>query len=57
MEANERAFVDTNYFVALFNPLDALHQAALKTGKQMDKAGVQLVISNFIFLEAVTVLA
>lgn len=57
MEANERMFVDTNYFVALFNPFDALHRAALKTGRQIDAAGARLVISNFIFLEVVTVLA
>lgn len=57
MEGNERVFVDANYFVALFNASDALHTEALRIGKKIDAKGVQLVISNFVFLETVTVLA
>ena len=57
MERSERVFVDTNYFVALFNPSDALHARAIKIGKEIDAARTRLVISNFIFLETVTVLA
>ena len=57
MERNERVFVDTNYFVALFNSSDALHREALRVAKEIDAAGARLVISNFIFLETMTVLA
>ena len=57
MERSERVFVDTNYFVALFNPSDTLHARAIRIGKEIDAAGVRLVMSNFIFLETVTILA
>lgn len=57
MEENERVFADANYFVALFNASDGLHADALKIGAKIDAAGTRLVTSNFIFLEAVTVLA
>lgn len=57
MEKNERIFVDSNYFIALFNPTDTLHDHAKKIAAHLDSAKCILVISNFIFLEIVTVLS
>lgn len=57
MAANERVFVDSNFFIAFFNTADALHQQALTAGKALTAAGNYLIISNFVFLETVTVLS
>lgn len=57
MEKNERIFVDTNFFVALFHPADALHEDARRIAAACSVASTLLVISNFIFLETVTVLS
>lgn len=57
MERNSRIFVDSNYFVALFNPSDALHRHALDLAERIDSQDIPLVISNFVFLEVVTVLS
>lgn len=57
MEQNSRIFVDSNYFVALFNPSDALHKSALNIALGIDSQDTSLVISNLIFLEVVTVLS
>lgn len=57
MAGNKRLFVDSNYFVALFNPSDTLYQKALKIAKKIDKKDIFLVISNFIFLEIITILS
>lgn len=57
MEESKRIFVDSNYFIAFFNPSDALHARAIKIGKELYAQDAALVISNFIFLEVVTVLA
>lgn len=50
-------FVDSNYFIAFFNPADALHSRALVSAKKLYAEDVNFVISNFIFLEVVTVLS
>lgn len=57
MEENNRIFVDSNYFVALFTPTDSLHQKSLKIAKQLGSQGFSFVISNFVFLEVVTVIS
>jgi len=57
MVENNRIFVDSNFFVALFNPTDALYSTALKTAKEIDERNTFLVISNLVFLEIVTVLS
>lgn len=57
MEQNSRIFVDSNYFVALFNPSDALHKHALDLARRIDSQDISLVISNLVFLEVVTVLS
>lgn len=57
MPNNNLIFADSNYFVALFNPADTLNKKAANIAQELDRRGVQLAISNFIFLETVTVLA
>ncbi|MBI4120602.1 MAG: PIN domain-containing protein [Parcubacteria group bacterium] len=57
MAEDNRVFVDSNYFVALFNPSDALHKRALDLARNIDSQNTFLVISNFVFLEIVTVLS
>ena len=57
MERDERIFADTNFFVALFHPADALHEDARRVAIACSAASTQFVISNFIFLETVTVLS
>ncbi len=56
--APDRLFVDSNFFVALFNPHDSLHAEATRLARALDAADqCVLTISNYIFLEVVTVLA
>jgi len=57
MEGNSRVFVDSNYFIAFFNPADALHRRAIVAAKKLYAEDAVFVISNFIFLEVVTVLS
>jgi predicted nucleic acid-binding protein len=54
---NNKVFVDSNYFVALFNPNDALYQRASIVAKKIDAKRQRLVLSNYIFLEVTTVLS
>jgi uncharacterized protein len=53
----ERIFVDSNFFVALFNANDSLYKQSFAIAKNLDKSNKELVISNFVFLEIVTVLS
>lgn len=57
MEPCERLFVDSNYFIAYFSISDAQHNRALTTGKKIQTDRIRFVISNYIFLEVVTVLS
>jgi len=57
MEGSSRVFVDSNYFIAFFNPADALNSRAVAVAKKMYAEDAVFVISNFIFLEVVTVLS
>lgn len=57
MERFEKVFVDANYFIALFNETDSLHQKAKEIGAMLDRNKQSLIISNFIFLEIVTVVS
>lgn len=57
MVASSRIFVDSNVFIALYNPTDSLHAEALNLGVIFDQQQLSLVISDYIFLEVVTVLA
>jgi len=57
MEESKKVFVDSNYFIAYFHIHDALHSQALSIGQFLDTNTTTLVISNYIFLEIVTVLS
>jgi len=57
MEKNEEIFVDSNFFISLFNDLDSLHNKAKIIVERFVKSKPKIVISNFIFLETVTVLS
>lgn len=52
-----RIFVDSNYLCTLHNPEDSQHQKAKKIASFLKKKNPELFISNFIFLEAVTVIS
>lgn len=57
MEENKRIFVDTNYWVALFNPKDALHSRAITVSSRLTEEKTRLCVSSFIFLEVATILS
>ena len=54
---NNSIFVDTNYFVALFNPSDSLHHEALEMTAGLYSHNFVLVTSSLIFTEIVTILS
>lgn len=54
---NDYCFADTNYFVALFNPIDTSHAAALVIAEDLSDRNTHLVISSYIFTEVVTILS
>lgn len=54
---NGKIFVDSNYFVALFNPNDTLRKQASVIAKRIDTEQRRLVLSNYILLEVTTVLS
>lgn len=56
MESN-KIFCDTNFFVALYNAADTLNPKAIEISKSLTKNNFELYISNYIFLEVVTVLS
>ena len=59
MEGQRRSkiFVDSNYFIALFNSQDSLCKQAEAMSQKLYTEDSSLVISNLIFLEVVTVLS
>lgn len=57
MAENKDIFVDSNYFIAFFNSSDTLHARAIMIAKELYAQNTALIISNFIFLEVVTVLS
>ncbi len=48
-----KLFIDSNYFISLYNPSDSQNQKAEKLSHNLEN--FDLYISNFIFLETVTV--
>ncbi len=50
-------FVDSNFFCAFYNPKDSQHLKALSLAKKLSLSKVQLWISNYIFLEVVTIIS
>lgn len=57
MDRSNLLFCDSNFFVALFHADDTLHAQALTCADDLHTREATLVISNFIFLEIVTVLS
>lgn len=53
----EDVFVDSNFFIALYNGEDALHDAAKEVSRRVAEEAPRLVTSDLIFLETVTVLS
>lgn len=56
-EKNELTFVDSNYFVGLFNAEDPLFETANRISKELAHKNTPLFISNFIFLEITTIVS
>lgn len=54
---SDKIFIDSNYFISLFNAEDSLHLQAKSISKQLQQDEIELVCSNYIFLETVTVLS
>ncbi|TSC97166.1 MAG: Uncharacterized protein Greene071421_552 [Parcubacteria group bacterium Greene0714_21] len=54
-ERNNQLFVDSNYFIALFNERDTLAQKARSISEELDIRPTTLVISSLVFLEIVTI--
>lgn len=52
-----KIFVDSNYFIALFNPQDSLFKQATLANSKLEKDNPQIYISTYIFSEIVTVLS
>ena len=50
-------FVDSNYFIALFNASDTLHPETVSIAENMVAQNVRLCISNYIVIEVLTVLS
>lgn len=44
-----KVFVDTNYFVSVFNPADQWHQKAIESDEKL--GSVQLVTTDFVLVE------
>jgi predicted nucleic acid-binding protein len=57
MTDNNAVFVDSNYFIALFNISDTLHAEALALAESMVNKNIVLYVSNYIMLEVLTVLS
>lgn len=53
----DKIFIDSNFFIALANPKDSLHQKAVSVSDILQKNSSPLCISNYIFLETVTVIS
>ena len=54
---SNKVFVDSNYFIALQNKNDSLHAKAISDAKKIHSEGKIVVISNFVFLEVITVVS
>jgi predicted nucleic acid-binding protein len=56
-ERNEPIFVDSNYFIGLFNPQDPLSNNANRISRELEQKHAPIFISNFIFLEITTIIS
>lgn len=52
-----KVFVDSNVFIGVLNKDDALHEKALAVWESLRNSGHQLVVSNFIISEVITVVS
>jgi predicted nucleic acid-binding protein len=58
MEArNEKVFVDSNYFIALFDETNTQFLKADRISKELKEREHSLCISNLVFLEVVTIVS
>lgn len=49
--------IDSNFFIALFNPDDSLHEKAQMIAQKIVHSNQSYALTNYIFLEIVTVLS
>ena len=54
---SQRVFIDSNYFIALANPKDSLHSEAMRIAPFLEGGDIEIVLSDYIFLEVVTVIS
>jgi predicted nucleic acid-binding protein len=52
-----KVFIDSNYFIALYNPQDKLHEQATTLAIELTKQNPQVYISTFTFIEITTVIS
>lgn len=50
-------FADSNYFIGLYNSSDSLYQKASQIANKLETEDIRLVISNYVFLEVVTIMS
>ncbi len=53
----DKLVADSNFYIALYNPEDTLHDQAVQAAEIIKRENIKVLISNFIFLETVTVLS
>ena len=52
-----KILADSNFFIALFNPSDSLHEKAIAISKKIKEESLRIYISNYLFLEIVTIIS
>jgi predicted nucleic acid-binding protein len=52
-----KVFIDSNYFIALYNPQDKLHEQAQAIAMQLKQQNPQVYLSTFTFIEITTVIS
>lgn len=57
MAPKSNLFVDSNFFIALYNAEDSLHIQAQATASHIIKADCSLYISNYVLFEVLSVLS
>lgn len=57
MDPRNSVFLDTSYLCSLYNSADSNYSLAQTISQTLTNPQVQLVISNYIFLETVTVIS
>jgi len=57
MAESKAVFLDSNFLIALYNSDDTLHQRASELSSRVMDGSQRLVMSNYIWLEVVTVLS